>query len=76
MTLEQVEKMALELSAGDREMLAATLWSSLESPSNGDLPANWRDVVLRRRDDFDAGREQGIPADQVFDQVRKELGWR
>jgi hypothetical protein len=36
----------------------------------------WIEEAERRFQNCQAGRSKAIPGDQVFDQIRQELGWQ
>jgi hypothetical protein len=36
----------------------------------------WVAEAERRLNDFKLGKTQGVPGDNVFDQIRQELGWQ
>jgi hypothetical protein len=36
----------------------------------------WLTEAERRYKDFQAGKTEGIPGNQAFEQIRRELGWR
>ena len=67
--VEQLKSMLATLSAAERAELAYFLIHSLDDEEEG-VAAAWEAEVARRIEDIDAGRVVGIPAAQVFDELR------
>ena len=65
---EIVEAEAMKLTPSERGDLADKLWLSVHSKEEVD--AAWEAEIARRIADLDAGRTEGIPAEQVFAEVR------
>jgi putative addiction module component (TIGR02574 family) len=62
----------LALPSGDRARLAHLLLASLENVEPGAAEA-WDAEIARRADDLATGRVAGIPAADVFAEVRRRL---
>ena len=65
MNLKQIEQAALGLSLDERAALVNRLMLSIDSPSEGEIAANWLDEALRRAKEIDEGVVQPIPAEEV-----------
>jgi len=71
MTLEQLEAEALKLTPEERGRLADSLCVSLHAQE--DVESAWQEEIARRVAELDSGAEMGIPAEQVFAEMRAEL---
>ena len=60
------------LSAQDRAALASFLIRSLDEAEDADAEAAWDAELARRAEDIKSGKAIGIPADQVFADLRKK----
>jgi len=40
------------------------------------IDQKWVEEAERRYNNFKAGKTRGIPGDQVFSQIRRDLGWQ
>ena len=73
-SLPEIEKIALQLSAEDRARLVVRLLSSLEeskeSPEN--FEKLWIAEAERRFQELRDGLVQGIPAGEVFSELRNK----
>lgn len=58
------------LPVEQRAELARYLIDSLEAGIGPDTEPAWSEELARRAQDFESGRELGIPADQVFAELR------
>jgi len=71
--LEELKAQALKLSQPDRDELVCTLIASIDGDPE-DTPEAiaraWDEEIARRVADLDAGRTVGVPAEQVFAEVR------
>ena len=72
MTLEQLEVEALKLTPEERERLADALYISLHDQE--DVESVWQEEIARRVAERDSGVEVGIPAEQVFAEMRAQVG--
>ena len=75
-TLEKVEKMALQLSKSERKQLAEKLFSSLHTETSDDVDEAWLAEVERRYDAYKNGDTQPMSAARVFDDIKKDMGWK
>jgi len=73
MTVAELMREALMLSARDRASMAHELLSSLESLSEAEVEQLWVEEALRRSAEIDAGLVETIPADQVIAEARARL---
>jgi len=72
-TVDELKRAALRLSAAERASLAHELLSSLESLSEAEVEQLWVEEALRRSAEIDAGLVETIPADQVIAEARARL---
>jgi putative addiction module component (TIGR02574 family) len=75
-TLDSLVEQAIELPVALREIMVHRLMVSMdedyEPEVDPDIKAAW-DIELRRRmADFESGKDQGIPAEEVFAEMRKK----
>ncbi len=73
---KELERQALQLSPEERETLADNLLRSLDDAPLTDIDQKWVEEAERRYNDFKAGKIKGIPGDQAFSQIRRDLGWQ
>jgi len=73
-SLPEIEKNALQLSAEDRARLAVRLLSSLEETTESpeEIEKLWIAEAERRFQELRDGVVQGIPAKDVFAELRKK----
>ena len=64
----------LGLPASSRAMLARQLLTSLEEDELPDVNSRWIEVAKRRAAEIDEGKVECIPAEEVFRELREELG--
>jgi len=69
--MESLKSSVLGLSARERAELAHLLIASLDEGTDADAHAAWDRELERRRQQIEAGKEPGIPADQVFREIRQ-----
>jgi broad specificity phosphatase PhoE len=70
MKLSELENEALRLDPRSRARLAERLLGSLEDLSEGEIEKLWLDEAERREREWDAGKVEEIPADQVLRELR------
>lgn len=75
MTLNELERRALELSTAERELLATRLLTSVDNPDCFQLEDGLLDVLQRRLAELVADPSSGVPARQVHDEVKRKHGW-
>lgn len=71
-TLAEVEKDMMELPYEEREILAHRLLGDMQSVDS-EVATAWVDEADRRLDELLNGTVKGIPAEEVFAEVRKAL---
>lgn len=70
---KEIETQALALPTGERSALVARLLDSLDdvlAESPDAVAAAWKEEVAHRVADFEAGKTQGIPYEQVQAELR------
>jgi putative addiction module component (TIGR02574 family) len=70
MKLTELENEALRLDPRSRARLAERLLGSLEDLSGAEIEELWLDEAERREREWDAGKVEEIPADQVLRELR------
>jgi putative addiction module component (TIGR02574 family) len=75
-SLTEVWQEASALSEADRATLAGLLIESLEDEGDSDVESAWVAEIERRAADFDSGRVQGIPWEQVRRRLLDKLSAR
>lgn len=71
-TLEEVVRDAMELPYEEREILIHRLFGDMQSV-DPEIEKSWGDEADRRLDELLNGTVKGIPAEEVFAEVRKAL---
>ena len=74
--LQNIEAQALQLSATEREVLAERLLTSVENETLSDIEQAWIEEAEKRYLAYKQGVSKGIPGEQIFRQIREELGWQ
>jgi putative addiction module component (TIGR02574 family) len=74
--LAELEQELTELPPEQRAELASFLLASLEPSDEGDIEAAWLAEAERRLEEFEAGRMEAIPAEQVLSEARGRLARR
>jgi putative addiction module component (TIGR02574 family) len=74
--LKEIEAQALLLPSTDREVLIQTLVYSLDNTSLTEVDEAWIEEAERRYHEFKSRKTQGIPGEQIFTEIRQELGWQ
>lgn len=64
--LEEIIKVAKDLSLEERAELAGTLLLSLDEPSESEAERLWLQEAERRLQQFREGKVKGIPSEEVF----------
>ena len=75
LTLDQLTKQALELSAASRAQLAEQLVESLADAAPDEIGKLWSREAIRRRDEIRSGRVQPLAGEQVMAEVRRAVEW-
>lgn len=71
MTLAELEAKAMKLPPEEREQLLDVLAASLDDQV--ELDESWHAEIARRVAEVKSGEDEGIPAEQVFAELRAEL---
>jgi putative addiction module component (TIGR02574 family) len=72
-TLEQIEDEVLQLPEAARARLVESLLSSFQEQPGSDEAAigrAWVEEAERRDDEMSSGKEEGLPAQEVFSKLR------
>ncbi|CAN5641221.1 hypothetical protein BH20VER1_BH20VER1_29060 [soil metagenome] len=70
-TIDALSRSALALTPIERLALAHRLLESVELDPDPGADAAWEAEIARRMADFDEGRTQGVPAEEVFARLRE-----
>jgi putative addiction module component (TIGR02574 family) len=73
MSVEQILREALALSAQEKAQVAETLLASLRSPQQREIDSAWEREIERRIDSYEAGVETARPAADVIAEIRQQL---
>lgn len=71
--VSEIEREIRGLARPDQERLLRALLEELDGPIDPDAEQAWLDEVQRRSADFDAGRIETFPAEEVFERARARL---
>jgi putative addiction module component (TIGR02574 family) len=71
--MEQLKGQLEQLPSQERAELAHFLLCSLEQEAEADVDAAWEVELARRMADIQSGKVVGIPAAQVFDELRAQF---
>ncbi len=71
--LEEIIKVAKDLTLEERAELAGTLLLSLDEPSESEAERLWLQEAKRRLQEFREGKVKGIPAEEVFDRAIADI---
>lgn len=74
--LDQITQDALSLPSDARAALAERLLQSLDDKELSEIDQAWVDEAERRYQELKEGKVSGIPASEVFTQIREELRCR
>ncbi len=74
LTIDQLEREAMRLSATSRALLAEKLVQSLDDAELDQIQKRWVAEALRRRDEVRSSRVKPIPGEQVLDEARRRAG--
>ena len=74
LTIDQLEREAMRLSATSRALLAEKLVESLDDAELDQIEKRWVAEALRRRDQVRSSRVKPIPGEQVLDEARRRAG--
>lgn len=71
MTVDELKTELAQLSTDDRAELAEFLVDTLDA-TEPEVDPDWVAELERRAEEIKSGREVGIPADVVFERLRKK----
>lgn len=71
--LDALDEQVSALSPAGQAELARRILARLAPDEAEATEADWAEEIERRLVDYDSGRVQGIPAEEVFARVRREL---
>ena len=74
MTLANLEHQLLSLPESDRIHMIEVLWDSLLPAEAGNRVGNWVAEAERRADAVEAGQLPLMDAEQVFKEIRENIG--
>jgi putative addiction module component (TIGR02574 family) len=74
--LDELMKQAMSLPPEDREILANSLFESLDHPVDEGAEAAWQEEIKRRVDDIRLDRVKTIPWEQVRRKAQERLRGR
>jgi len=71
-TAEKLKSQLLELASEDRAELAYFLLRSLDEEPETGVQAAWEAELERRWQELESGKVAGVPAEEVFAELRKK----
>jgi len=71
--MEELARRARALSREDRLRLAEELLASLHEQPDPEIEAAWDEEIRRRIEEIESGKAKLVPAQEVFDEIRKML---
>lgn len=74
--LKEIERKALTLPVPEREVLIKNLVYSLQDSPLSEIDEAWIQEAERRYENYKSGKTKGISGDQIFAEIRRELGWQ
>jgi len=74
LTIDQLEREAMQLPADERALLADKLVASLDSAEINELQGLWASEAIRRRDEVRSGQSSAVPGEEVLAEVRRIVG--
>ena len=75
MTRQELEHEIMQLPTEEQELLFLHLARALDEATVVEVTGQDREVWDKRFEQWRSGEVQGIPGDQVTDNIRRELGW-
>ena len=69
-SFEEILRAALSLAPGERAMLAAHLFTSLDGPNQKGIDAAWAEEAERRMREIDEGKVELIDGEVVMERLR------
>lgn len=74
LTVQQIEEEAQKLSEGDRAKLTSRLLESFrhKDPDEAEQDRYWAEEALRRNQEMEDGKVQGVPLEDVLAELRAE----
>jgi len=73
--VKAIEKQALQLPIDDKVMLTETLLQSIYAEKLFDVEDSWLKEVEKRYNGYSEDKSEGIQVENIFTEIRKELGW-
>jgi putative addiction module component (TIGR02574 family) len=70
-----IEKQALQLPIDDKVLLTETLLKSIYAEKLIDVEDSWLKEVEKRYNGYSEEKTEGVPVENIFTEIRKELGW-
>ncbi len=73
--VKAIEKKALQLPIDDKVVLTETLLQSIYAEKLIDVEDSWLKEVEKRYNSYSEEKSEGIHVENIFTEIRKELGW-
>lgn len=73
MSIEQLERELMKLSAEERARVAARLIASLDDEA--EVEEAWKAEVRRRDRELDSGEVEGVSWEETLSSIRNRYGW-
>ncbi len=75
-TLEEIEGHAQKLPPEERERLAQKLFGSVHNQDLNETDMAWLEVAERRAEAYQNGTDPGVPEDEFYARIERDLGWK
>jgi len=74
--LNEIRDKALQLPEKERCFLAETLLQSIGNNCLTEIDEAWVEEAERRYNDYLQGKRKGISGNNIFSDIKQELGWK
>ncbi len=71
--VEKIEEDIRSLTAAEKTQLLRLLLAELDAPADADVECAWLEEAQRRHRELVEGKAQGVPGEQVFENLRMRL---
>lgn len=75
MTRQEIERAAMQLPDAERELLFLRLAQAMDASTVVEVTGQDKAVWDERFAQWQSGKVQGVPGDQVTETLRRDLGW-
>ncbi|MCZ6674548.1 MAG: addiction module protein [Verrucomicrobia bacterium] len=76
LSIKELEREALQLTASEREKLASSLLQSTNNQEISDIDKAWLLVAEERYQALKSGQDEGISESDFLKKIEANLGWK